>query len=57
VCLFAFYFQDLFSDSEINEIKEEALNAKLNKPSEEVFAPSMLAMNLKFDSAPLDDDM
>ncbi|KAK2446381.1 hypothetical protein QL285_017198 [Trifolium repens] len=49
--------QDLFSDSEINEIKEEALNAKLNKPSEEVFAPSMLAMNLKFDSAPLDDDI
>ncbi|KEH36146.1 hypothetical protein MTR_3g111740 [Medicago truncatula] len=49
--------QDLFSDSEINDIKEEALNGKLNKPSEEVFAPSMLSMNLKLDSAPVDDDM
>lgn len=26
--------QDLFSDSEINDIKEEALNGKLNKLSE-----------------------
>ncbi|CAK8568984.1 unnamed protein product [Lathyrus sativus] len=49
--------QDLFSDSEMSDIKEEAVNEKLSNPSEEVFAPSMLAMNLTLDSAPIDDDV
>ncbi|XP_058785330.1 uncharacterized protein LOC131660174 [Vicia villosa] len=49
--------QDLFSDSEMIDIKEEAVNEKLSNPSEEVFAPSMLAMNLTLDSAPVDDDV
>ncbi|CAI8599982.1 unnamed protein product [Vicia faba] len=51
--------QDLFSDSdsEMSDIKEEAVNEKLSNPSEEVFAPYMLAMNLTLDSAPIDDDV
>lgn len=41
----------------MSDIKDEAVNEKLSNPSEEVFAPSMLAMNLTLDSAPLDDDV
>lgn len=56
-CLFVFDFYDLFSDSEMSDIKEEAVNEKLSNLSEEVFAPSVLAMNLTLDSTPLDDDV
>ncbi|XP_014498812.1 transcriptional regulator ATRX isoform X2 [Vigna radiata var. radiata] len=48
--------QELFSDSERSETKEDAVNEKSNNPSEEVFAPSLLSMNLKLDSACPDDD-
>ncbi|XP_020219322.1 myb-like protein X [Cajanus cajan] len=48
--------QELFSDSERSDTKDEAAHEKSNNPSE-VFAPSMLAMNLKLDSAPPDDDV
>ncbi|KHN22263.1 hypothetical protein glysoja_022019 [Glycine soja] len=47
--------QELYTDSERNDTKDEAVNEKSNNPSEEVFAPLMLAMNLKLDSAPPDD--
>ncbi|KAL3022772.1 hypothetical protein AAZX31_04G032600 [Glycine max] len=49
--------QELYTDSERSDTKDEAVNDKSNNPSEEVFAPSMLAMNLKLDSAPPDDDV
>ncbi|TKY75140.1 DNA ligase [Spatholobus suberectus] len=49
--------QELFTDSERSDTKDEAVNKKSNNPSEEVFVPSMLAMNLKLDSAPPDDDV
>ncbi|BAT77777.1 hypothetical protein VIGAN_02037200 [Vigna angularis var. angularis] len=49
--------QELFSDSERSETKEDAVNEKSNNPSEEVFAPSLLSMNLKLDSAYPDDDV
>ncbi|RDX70477.1 hypothetical protein CR513_50272, partial [Mucuna pruriens] len=49
--------QELVSDSERTDTKDEAVNEKSNNPSEEVFAPSMLAMNLKLDSAPCDEDV
>ncbi|KAG5033893.1 hypothetical protein JHK85_009195 [Glycine max] len=48
---------ELYTDSERSDTKDEAVNDKSNNPSEEVFAPSMLAMNLKLDSAPPDDDV
>ncbi|KAK7283348.1 hypothetical protein RIF29_12800 [Crotalaria pallida] len=47
--------QELFSDSERSDAKDEAANEKPGNPSEEVFEPSMFAMNLQLDSAPLDD--
>ncbi|KAK7351697.1 hypothetical protein VNO77_11322 [Canavalia gladiata] len=49
--------QELFSDSQRSDTKDEDVNEKFNNPSEEMFAPSMLAMNLKLDSAPPDDDV
>ncbi|KAK9947099.1 hypothetical protein M0R45_012534 [Rubus argutus] len=47
--------QDLFSDSQTTDSKDE--NDTPSSPLEEVFAPSILAMNLKLklDSAPPDD--
>ncbi|CAJ1973319.1 unnamed protein product [Sphenostylis stenocarpa] len=48
--------QELFSDSERSGIKEEAVNEKFSNPSEQVFAPPMLSMNLKLDSVLHDDD-
>ncbi|GFS46505.1 hypothetical protein Acr_00g0102660 [Actinidia rufa] len=47
--------QDLFCDSQTSEGKDSMYNDQNNSPLEEVLAPSVLAMNLKFDSAPLDD--
>ncbi|KAF4359019.1 hypothetical protein F8388_015066, partial [Cannabis sativa] len=43
--------QDLFSDSQTSDSKNETPSS----PLEEAFVPSVLAMNLKFDSAPPDD--
>ncbi|TXG52256.1 hypothetical protein EZV62_021425 [Acer yangbiense] len=48
--------QDLFSDSQTNGSKDEFSDETPSSPLEEVLAPSLLAMNLKFDSAPPDDD-
>ncbi|GFY95934.1 hypothetical protein Acr_11g0002400 [Actinidia rufa] len=47
--------QDLFCESQTSEGKDLMYNDQDNSPLEEVLAPSALAMNLKFDSAPLDD--
>ncbi|CAL5418269.1 unnamed protein product [Camellia sinensis] len=47
--------QDLFCDSETSEGKDLMFNDDNDSPLEEVLAPSFLAMNLKFDSAPPDD--
>ncbi|KAK7352343.1 hypothetical protein VNO80_17763 [Phaseolus coccineus] len=49
--------QELFFDSERSDTKGDAGNEKSNNPSEEVFVPSMLSMNLKLDSASPDDDV
>ncbi|CAL0327029.1 unnamed protein product [Lupinus luteus] len=50
--------QELYSDSERSGAKNETVNEKPKNPSEEVSEePSMFAMNLHFDSAPLDDDV
>ncbi|XP_027356966.1 nucleolar transcription factor 1-B [Abrus precatorius] len=48
--------QELFSDSQGSDTKDDDVNEKSNNLSEEMFAPSMLSMNLKLDSAPPDDD-
>ncbi|GKV53979.1 hypothetical protein SLEP1_g60490, partial [Rubroshorea leprosula] len=42
--------EDLFSESQTSDSKDEHPNSPV-----EVLAPSVLAMNLKFDSAPPDD--
>ncbi|KAI5656042.1 hypothetical protein M9H77_24835 [Catharanthus roseus] len=47
--------QHLFGDSQTREIEADQPVDDLDD-SEEIFAPSLLAMNLKFDSAPPDDD-
>ncbi|TYI42992.1 hypothetical protein ES332_A01G137900v1 [Gossypium tomentosum] len=47
--------QDLFSDSQTSDSKDELADETPDSPLEEVLAPSVLAMNLKLDSAPLDD--
>ncbi|KAL6574299.1 hypothetical protein OROHE_001203 [Orobanche hederae] len=47
--------QDLFDDSEPNGSTTVHNDYQLNNPSKEDFAPLLLAMNLKFDSAPVDD--
>lgn len=47
--------QDLFGDSQSSEGKDTSYDDQNNRPTEEVLAPSLLAMNLKFDSAPADD--
>lgn len=46
--------QDLFSDSESDHTKDD-LAENPRRLTEEVFAPSLLAMNLKLDSAPQDE--
>ncbi|PIN08865.1 hypothetical protein CDL12_18551 [Handroanthus impetiginosus] len=48
--------QDLFDDSEPIAATAEQNDEQLNNHLEEDFAPSLLAMNLKFDSAPVDDN-
>ncbi|XP_059284499.1 uncharacterized protein LOC132037875 isoform X1 [Lycium ferocissimum] len=47
--------QDLFDDSEPTVSKDERLDDPASSPLEEVMAPSLLALNLKFDSAPPDE--
>ncbi|XVE69912.1 hypothetical protein DITRI_Ditri10aG0029700 [Diplodiscus trichospermus] len=47
--------QDLFSDSQTSDSKVELAEETPNSPLEEVLAPSLLALNLKLDSAPPDD--
>ncbi|XP_015884621.3 uncharacterized protein LOC107420235 [Ziziphus jujuba] len=47
--------QDLFSDSQTSDAKDDQMNETPSSPLEETFAPSILVMNLKFDSAPHDD--
>ncbi|XP_009769145.1 uncharacterized protein LOC107792113 isoform X2 [Nicotiana tabacum] len=47
--------QDLFDDSEQTGSKDEMLDDPASSPLEEVMAPSLLALNLKFDSAPPDE--
>ncbi|KAB2619641.1 IWS1-like protein [Pyrus ussuriensis x Pyrus communis] len=47
--------QDLFSDNQTTGDKDGLPNDDSKSPLEEVFAPSLLAMNLKLDSAPPDD--
>ncbi|KAK6784435.1 hypothetical protein RDI58_017890 [Solanum bulbocastanum] len=47
--------QDLFDDSEPTGNKDEILDDLASSPSEEVMAPSLLALNLKFDSVPPDE--
>ncbi|KAB2628082.1 IWS1-like protein [Pyrus ussuriensis x Pyrus communis] len=47
--------QDLFFDSQTTDSKDDLPNDDPKSPMEEVFAPSILAMNLKLDSAPPDD--
>ncbi|XP_048434189.1 clumping factor A-like [Pyrus x bretschneideri] len=49
------YTQDLFSDNQTTSDKDGLPNDDSKSPLEEVFAPSVLAMNLKLDSAPPDD--
>ncbi|OWM80829.1 hypothetical protein CDL15_Pgr006860 [Punica granatum] len=48
--------QESFPDCENNETKEDAGTDSPSSPVEEVFAPSELAMKLKFDSALMSDD-
>ncbi|EYU45134.1 hypothetical protein MIMGU_mgv1a001679mg [Erythranthe guttata] len=48
--------QDLFDDSEPNVATATQNDDQLNSDSEEDFAPSLPSMNLKFDSALVDDD-
>ncbi|KAB1220568.1 hypothetical protein CJ030_MR3G015821 [Morella rubra] len=48
--------QELFSDSLISDSKDELLSETPNSPLGEVLAPSILAMNLKLDSAAPEDD-
>ncbi|XP_015080338.1 uncharacterized protein LOC107023991 isoform X2 [Solanum pennellii] len=47
--------QDLFDDSEPTGSKDEILDDLASSPSEAVMAPSLLALNLKFDSVPPDE--
>ncbi|CAA3024783.1 Hypothetical predicted protein [Olea europaea subsp. europaea] len=47
--------QDLFDDSQPSINIVEKPDELQDSPLEEDFAPSLLAMNLKFDSAPVDD--
>lgn len=47
--------QDLFDDSEPTGSKDEILDDLASSSLEEVMAPSLLALNLKFDSAPPDE--
>ncbi|KAL1822094.1 hypothetical protein ACET3Z_008872 [Daucus carota] len=47
--------QDLFGDSETSGNKDDQLDNQQSSPIEEVLAPSLLTMNLKIDSVPLDD--
>ncbi|KAK4599717.1 hypothetical protein RGQ29_009664 [Quercus rubra] len=47
--------QDLFSDSQTSDSMDELPSKTPSSPLEEVMAPSILAMNLKLDSAPPDD--
>ncbi|XVF36130.1 hypothetical protein REPUB_Repub19eG0031900 [Reevesia pubescens] len=47
--------QDLFSDSQTSDSKDEVAEETPSSPLEEVLAPSLLALNLKLDSAPPDD--
>ncbi|KAK2988737.1 hypothetical protein RJ640_021002 [Escallonia rubra] len=47
--------QDLFDDSETSDTKDKLPSEQQNGLMEETLAPSLLAMNLKFDSAPPDD--
>uniref|UniRef100_A0A162AEM2 DNA replication checkpoint mediator MRC1 domain-containing protein n=1 Tax=Daucus carota subsp. sativus TaxID=79200 RepID=A0A162AEM2_DAUCS len=49
--------QDLFGDSETSGNKDDQLDNQQSSPIEEVLAPSLLTMNLKIDSVPLDDDI
>ncbi|CAN4084961.1 unnamed protein product [Withania somnifera] len=44
--------QDIFDDSEPTGSKNEILDDPTSSPLEELMAPSVLALNLKFDSAP-----
>lgn len=53
-CLSGSVLQDLFSDSQTSESKDELPNESPNR-LHDVAAPSVLAMNLKLDSAPPDD--
>ncbi|XP_059637391.1 uncharacterized protein LOC132279432 [Cornus florida] len=46
--------QDLFCDSQTSESKDELPDDQQASPLEELLAPSLPAMNLKFDSAPPD---
>ncbi|KAK6939444.1 hypothetical protein RJ641_028975 [Dillenia turbinata] len=49
--------QDLFGDSQTSDKSNDLpLDDELGSPLEEEFAPSLLTMKLKFDSAPVDDD-
>ncbi|KAJ7966739.1 DNA ligase-like protein [Quillaja saponaria] len=47
--------QELFSYSQTSDAKDGQQNEKPSSPLEEVFAPSIRAINLKSDSAPPDD--
>lgn len=55
---FLSFFQDLFCDSETTDFKNRISGNILEdaSASEENFVPSILAMNLRFDSALSDDD-
>ncbi|XP_019152348.1 PREDICTED: protein IWS1 homolog [Ipomoea nil] len=47
--------QDLFGDSQASDGTNEIPKCNASSPLEEVMAPSVLAMNLKFDSVPPDE--
>lgn len=47
--------QDLFCASQTSDVNDELPNEQHSSPLEEVLEPSLLAMNLKLDSAPVDD--
>ncbi|KAL5558073.1 hypothetical protein UlMin_034284 [Ulmus minor] len=49
--------QELFSDSQTSDEKNDQPDETPSSPLEEEFVPSVLAMNLKLDSAPPDDDI
>lgn len=54
-CIFGFNLQDLIDDSQSSDNAVEPEMEKQSGPLDEKFVPSVLDINLKFDSVPTDD--